>query len=668
MTSAFDRTLRLGYGFSIIVLIIVGFFSWKTVDRLLDSNQEVQHSHLVMQHLESLLSIMKDAETGQRGYLLTGKNEFLEPYNGAYTQAVLLAAELKKLTRDNVHQQQNIDRVSTVLIKRLNVLSSLILKKQKGQAIGNNDLDAGKLAMDELRKAVAVAEKEEQILLKNRTQTANSYARYTPPFILFSVLFALGVTLYSYNNTIKDIKEKDRLRDELRSKEQETAAFNEELSAANEELTSINDELVEAREDLAVANETLELRVASRTHALAESEEELQALNEELTAMNEELAATNEELITTNEDLAENREKLQHLVTELTEEEAKSAKLAAIVESSNDAIVGKTLDGIVTSWNRAAQTVFGYEDHEMIGQSILRLIPEDRFDEEPAIISRIKKGEKVEHFETKRVTKAGRLLDVSLTISPIKNKQGEIIGVSKTARDISEKKKDEERKNAFIGMASHELKTPLTSLSALLQVLNAKFKNDDDVFLTKALDKAFKQAKKMTSLINGFLNISRLESGKLEILKQPFDLTGLISEVIGEARLSVSDYEIVFVPKQSVLVDADRDKIESVISNLLSNAIKYSPKGKVINVDATVEHDRVIVNVKDEGIGIKPEDIERLFDRYYRVESEHTKLISGFGVGLYLCSEIMQCHGGDIWVESEKGVGSTFYFTMPVYV
>lgn len=232
--------------------------------------------------------------------------------------------------------------------------------------------------------------------------------------------------------------------------------------------------------------------------------------------------------------------------------------------------------------------------------------------------------------------------------------------------DISEIKQEEIRKNDFIGMVSHELKTPLTSLNGLLQVAQLKLKNSDDNFLAGAMEKANVQVKRMTTMINGFLNMSRFESGKIHIDKQNFDISALIKEVIDEAALIMSSHQIHFEECPALTISADKEKIMSVISNLISNAVKYSPKGKYISVKCTTNNQEVIVSVKDEGMGLKPADLEKIFDRYYRVESSNTKHIAGFGIGLYLSSEIIQRHGGKIWAESENGAGSVFYFSLPV--
>ncbi len=673
MTNRFDRNLRIGYGFSLLIVLTIGFVSFLTVQRLLRSNQAVLHSSRVIQKLEKVLSVMKDAETGQRGYLLTGRADFLKPYNGAYNGALTLTGELTKLTADNPQQQANVASIRSILRQRMDVLRKLIDKKQRGQAIVPGDLEAGKSAMDALRQAVAKAEVDEQLLLDARTYRLNQYATIVPVFIILAALIGLVITIYSYRNVTQDVSEKERLRGELEVREQETGALNEELTASNEEvtasneeLTTINEELTEAREELQSLNESLEKKVEERTKALAHSEAETQVLNEELTATNEELAAANEELQTTNEELADNERRLQQLLQEVMAAEERSAKLAAIVESSDDAIIGKTLEGIITSWNKGAERMFGYTDHEIIGESILKLVPEDRQHEEPMIVSQLKKGERVDHYETIRRRKDSTLINVSLTISPIYNKAGNIIGVSKIARDITEQKRDEQRKNDFIGMASHELKTPLTSLTALIQALQQKVQENGDSFIGNALARANSQTKRMAGLINGFLNVSRLESGKLLIEQHPFELNDLIREIIDETRLSISTHTLVFEPVGEIHVDADREKIGSVLSNLLSNAVKYSPRGKVINIQCATNPELVTVSVHDEGIGINPQDLERLFDRYYRVQNDHTRHISGFGVGLYLSAEIIERHGGRIWAESEKDKGSAFYFTLPL--
>jgi PAS domain S-box-containing protein len=231
--------------------------------------------------------------------------------------------------------------------------------------------------------------------------------------------------------------------------------------------------------------------------------------------------------------------------------------------------------------------------------------------------------------------------------------------------DITEQKQDEQRKNDFIGMVSHELKTPLTSLTAFIQMLHAKAKKSDDTFTAGALHQANKQVKKMTSLINGFLNISQLESGKINLNLQKFDIEELIKEVEEEVSFSMHTHGIIFHPCKPIMVTADRDKIGQVITNLLSNAVKYSSKGAQIEVKCHELDGKVQVSVKDEGMGIAQQDMDKLFQRYYRISTVNST-ISGFGIGLYLCAEIIHRHRGGVGVKSKLVKGSTFFFDLPL--
>ncbi len=351
-------------------------------------------------------------------------------------------------------------------------------------------------------------------------------------------------------------------------------------------------------------------------------------------------------------------------ITEAKQSEEKNAKLAAIIDSSDDAIISKTLEGIVTSWNNSAQRTFGYTAEEMIGQHILKLIPEDRHEEEPKILAQLRSGQRVEHFETKRMTKDKHLLDISLTISPVRDKKGNIIGLSKIARDITEKKQEELRKNDFIAMVSHELKTPLTSMLSYVQVLLSKASKEGDPFTINALKRTEMQAKKMSAMIHDFLSLARLEEGKISLNKEYFDLDALIKEVAGDAQMFTALHDIEINNCTPTDIYADRDKIGQVLMNLLSNAVKYSPSGGKISIGCKRVGTSIKVYVLDHGIGISLEDQKQLFDRFYRVKNEKLRTVSGFGIGLYLVAEILRYHDSKIEIESKVDVGSEFYFYM----
>ena len=246
------------------------------------------------------------------------------------------------------------------------------------------------------------------------------------------------------------------------------------------------------------------------------------------------------------------------------------------------------------------------------------------------------------------------------------DEQGTPLYIAGTLQDITENKQDIQRKNDFIGMVSHELKTPLTSLKAFIQILQVKANDSEDNFSINALEKAHTQVKKMHELIKGFLDVSMFEAGKIKLNIKPFDLCDLIEDVVEEATYTMNSHKIIFNKYEECMLSADRDKIGQVINNFLTNAIKYSQKGNSIEITCNKVNGMAVISVIDQGIGIDSEHINKIFDRYYRVDSTHNETISGFGIGLYLSSEIIKSHHGKIWVESTIGIGSTFSFCLPL--
>jgi two-component system sensor histidine kinase VicK len=361
-----------------------------------------------------------------------------------------------------------------------------------------------------------------------------------------------------------------------------------------------------------------------------------------------------------------------NMVTERKEQEKTQDTLKAAVTSAQLGTFDLDIPANSLKWNDRCRRLFGIGDQQEItyeGSFLAGLHPHDLKRVEAHIAEvfdqSVNNGKYDIEFRTIGVEDQ-RMRWIRAIGQAYFNQDGKPIRFVGSALDITEQKENELRKNDFIGMVSHELKTPLTSLKAYIQVLNAKAKKGEDNFEKNALAKADLQVKKMGDMINGFLNISRLESGKLTLVKQNFDLDELLGEIIDDIKITMNTHEISFAPCPPVRVFADKDKIGSVLTNLLNNAIKYSPKAMVIEVICKMLENGPRVSVRDKGLGIKPEDIPHIFDRYFRVESKYTAHISGFGIGLYLSAEIVKQHGGKIWVESEPGKGSTFYFSLPL--
>ena len=355
----------------------------------------------------------------------------------------------------------------------------------------------------------------------------------------------------------------------------------------------------------------------------------------------------------------------------------KQAMLAAIVNSSEDAIVSKTLDGIITSWNQAAVRMFGYTEQEAVGSQITIIIPPDRLGEETMIIETVRSGKSIEHFETIRRRKDGTMVNLSVTVSPIKNNAGQIIGASKSARDITMRLEAErtlqlytERlqelvkyKDEFMIMASHELKTPVTVIMANLQLLQMQM-GEESIHLP-FVTKAVRQVQKLSDLITKLLDVSKVQAGSLSLNITSFDIAALIAEITSDMQKTATDYHLKFLTPELLLVAADRERLEQALANLISNAIKYSEVGDEIEISCHLDNENVIVRVKDNGIGIPKEELQNIFLRFYRVSGTASSF-SGLGVGLYITSQIINAHGGDIWAESEEGKGATFYFSLPL--
>jgi PAS domain S-box-containing protein len=490
-------------------------------------------------------------------------------------------------------------------------------------------------------------------------------------------------------------------------------------------------------------------------------------------------------------------------ITERKEVEANQYLLAAIVSSSDDAIVSKTLDGIITSWNVAAEKMFGYNAQEAIGQHITLIIPEKLHHEEEVIIQKLRKGERIEHFDTIRQRKDGTTLAVSLSISPVKDKQGKIIGAAKIARDISERKQLEDelrrskqqlvvifeniadgiivynpdnqiiyanetaahmngfssvqamldmppytiatqfelfdeheapfplsqlphrrvlageqkaeaiigyrkssttyamqwsiskarpvfdaqgklllvitilhdmtermlaerRKDEFISMASHELKTPVTSMKGFGYVLERRLRKQGDEQALLFLDKMDRQLNRLSALISELLDISRMQSGKLAFQQEAFDLSALVKETVENIQQTTQTHNLCLEEAAPAQVVGDRDRIGQVLINLITNAIKYSPQGDTVKLRVSIDADQAVVSVQDFGIGIDQQHHDKIFERFYQVTDPEDRTYPGLGIGLYICSEIMRRHRGRIWVQSSKGQGATFYMSLPL--
>lgn len=352
-------------------------------------------------------------------------------------------------------------------------------------------------------------------------------------------------------------------------------------------------------------------------------------------------------------------------------------RLAAIVESSNDAIIGKTLDGIITSWNKGAEKTYGYIPNEIIGKPISLLCLPDQKEELENIIEKVKKGEYIDNHETTRLRKDGKKIHVSLTISPIRDSQGTINGAAIIARDITEQKKYKEalaqraselikineELEKFAYVASHDLQEPLRSVSSYVQLLQKRYKEKLDKDANEFINYAVEGAKRMYTLINDLLTYSRIGSNHNALKKVNFQ--NVISIVIKNLEKLIHENKArINIISEMPVIAANEFQMVELFQNLISNAIKFKKSNIPVIIEIFAKHkkDAWLFSVKDNGIGIAEEYSERIFGIFQRLHGRDT--YPGTGIGLAICKKIVEQHGGQIWVESKLGEGSVFYFTL----
>jgi PAS domain S-box-containing protein len=357
------------------------------------------------------------------------------------------------------------------------------------------------------------------------------------------------------------------------------------------------------------------------------------------------------------------------------------AHLAAIVHYSGDAIVTKNLDGIVQSWNASAEKLFGYSAEEIVGKSITILLPPERLHEEAEILARLRAGEPSERMETVRVTKDGRRLHVSLSVSPLRDQDGTIIGASKIVHDITDRKVAEEalrsreeallqadrHKDEFLAVLSHELRNPLAPISMAARLLHAHPTHDlEEQALRDVIER---QTAHLSRLLDDLLDVNRIRSGKVVLRREAMNLGDAISRAVESvAPQFVARHQDIQVdlPNEPVFINGDATRMTQVTANLLSNATKYTPPQGRISVTLVQRGSNAEMRVRDSGIGIRDEQMTRIFDMFAQLGSPLERSEGGLGVGLALARMLVTLHGGSISVTSDgPGRGSEFVVRVP---
>ena len=371
--------------------------------------------------------------------------------------------------------------------------------------------------------------------------------------------------------------------------------------------------------------------------------------------------------------------------------------LAAIVESSDDAIVSKSLDGTIQTWNAGAERIFRYTAEQAIGRHISLIIPPDRIAEEDEIIASIKAGRRVDHFETERLRSDGRRLQISLTVSPILDADGQVVGASKIARDITAQRRAAERerelmaeaqqlarnlseadrrKDEFLATLAHELRNPLAPISNAVQVLRRGVPSipavSGDGALAAASEVLERQVGHMARLVDDLLDLSRITRGRIELRRERVELRAVIDHAVEATRAlyrSMNHELSVSLPPQPIHLDADPTRLAQVVGNLLNNACKFTDKGGHIHLMVERAGDQAVIRVRDDGVGIVSDQLPRLFEMFAQADTSLERSRDGLGIGLTLAKTLVELHGGSVEAHSQGlGLGSEFTVRLPVLV
>jgi PAS domain S-box-containing protein len=362
-------------------------------------------------------------------------------------------------------------------------------------------------------------------------------------------------------------------------------------------------------------------------------------------------------------------------ITEQRRAEHTRAWLAAIIESSDDAIVSKTLDGTITSWNPGAVRLFGYMPEEIIGKPIMTIVPPELYHEEEQVLARLRAGERIDHFETVRLAKSGRRIEVSLTVSPVRDEDGDVVGASKVARDISQRNETERRlreadrrKDEFLATLAHELRNPLAPIRTAAELLCPGEHATPE--LRTACEIMQRQVRQMTHLVDDLLDLSRISSGQVHLRKELLGLEPLLSTAIHSFKpaFEAKQQELTLsLHGEALFVHGDRTRLMQVFSNILHNANKYTPPGGRVHVDLRGAGSDAVVSIRDTGIGIAPAMHAQVFELFVQgSRTDDGSRWTGLGIGLAVAKRLAHMHDAVIEVHSEgEGKGSEFIVRLP---
>ena len=699
--SSFQRIL-LG---AIVLLAAVVFFAWivfRNTRSLIADTRAVERTRTLIGELEATLSTIKDAETGQRGYLLTGDPGYLDPYNRAVAAVRGHIDRLEALTHNNPAQQQVLRELQDLSRRKLDELAETIRVHDAGDTAGALKIvesGAGKAIMDRTRATVDAMHRQEFSLLTERTLQVERAARQATGAALLTAACFVGLLIAFLLIVREDLlgraraegaarDSEERLRTTLRSIGDAVLATDGDgriafLNPVAERLTGwpADDAAGKTVEEVfRIVNETTRAEVESPVRRVIREGTVVGLANHTVL-----LARDGREIpiADSGAPILDGAGKLTGVVlvfrdiSELRRAERGTLRLAALVASANYAIVGETTDNVITDWNPGAEALFGFAASEMTGLKMSALAPPGDLDPTPKATADLLAGRPVSEFEVRRRTKDGRWLDTAVTLSPIRDDEGRVVGISRMIRDVTERRRqsrelEEARfqaeeantaKDRFLATLSHELRTPLTPVMASVQRLERR--PDLVPGMAESLAMIRRNVELEARLIDDLLDLTRIVRGKVEIERAPLDLHAVLSTV---SQNALSEFYARGVRLQSDLgakehfCQGDGARLQQVFWNLLKNSAKFTPSGGDVSLRTeNPEPGRIRVEVSDTGQGIREDLIPKIFEAFEQGDVTAVRRAGGLGLGLAIARSLVSLHGGVITAASEgEGRGATF--------
>ena len=709
LTWSLDKHMTGGFVIGIVFLLTATGLCYIFTNRLFEAAKWVSHTQEVLKEAEEVRAGMAELESTQRGYIIMGDERLLENRKETKDDLRKDLDALRQLTADNPRQQQRLDGLDPLIDTRIEFgEQTIIARRQQGFSAAEQMLATGKgirLTEDINHRLKEMGDEEYRLLLlrqQESTVASNTTFLLIPLGVNLS-LTILFLELFFLNAGVSEQAQAEKkLRVSLRDVGDLKTALDEHAIVAT---TDPQGKIIYVNDKFCAISGYSRQELLGQDHRMINSGYHPKAFIRDLWTTIGQGRVWHGELKNRAKNgscywvdttivpfLNEQNKPRQYVairadITERKLAEEASARLVAIVNSSNDAIIGKDLNSIVTSWNIGAEKMFGYTAMEMIGSSITRLIPPDRQQEELQIIERVKNGEIVEHFETLRVAKDGHLIDISVTVSPIKDKTGKIVGASKVARDITERKRAEQHirelntrleqrvaertaeleaankeLEAFSYSVSHDLRSPLRAMDGFSQAVLEDYGPQLPDEGRRYLKTIREGAQHMGTLIDDLLTFSRLSRTPLK--KQAVNIDQQVRHVLEGLDSQREGRRIEVRIGNLPTGQGDPALLNQVWINLLSNAFKYTRQREtaVVEIGCKNEQGENVYFVRDNGAGFDMRYVHKLFGVFQRLH--RSEEFEGTGVGLAIVQRIIHRHGGRIWADAELDRGATFYFTL----